>query len=154
LEAPSVAEFVACAVDFANNHLSGTLSASIIVHPLSLRDPEVLYAVERAVDQLHYGVIAINCLTGLVWGLAVPPWGSYPGNPQWDIQSGTGFVHNAYMFAQPQKTVLHGPFRTWPPPPWFPSRAHRMADICRRVVDYEAKPSFARMLGIAITALR
>jgi len=111
-------------------------------------------AIERAVEQLQYGVIAINCLPGLAWGLAVPPWGSYPGNPPYDIQSGTGFVHNSFMFTQPQKTVLRGPFRTWPPPPWFPSRAHRMAAICRRVTDYEASPSLIRMLDIAITALR
>jgi hypothetical protein len=29
-----------------------------------------------------------------------------------------------------------------------------MAAICERVTAYEANPSFARMLGIAITALR
>jgi len=39
LEAPSAAEFVACAVDFANNHLWGSLSASIIVHPQSSEIP-------------------------------------------------------------------------------------------------------------------
>jgi hypothetical protein len=153
LEAPSIAEFLDHAVDFVNNHLWGTLSASIIVHPQSLRDPEVSEAIERAIETLHYGVIVVNCLPGLVWGIAVPPWGSYPGNPSWDIQSGSGFVHNSYMLPHPQKIVLRGPFRTWPPPPWFPSRAHRMAAICRRVAAYEANPSISRLLGIAVYAL-
>jgi hypothetical protein len=153
LEVPSAADFVSQAVDFVNNHLYGTLSASIIVHPQSLRDPDLSEAVELAIERLRYGVIAVNCLSGLAWGLAVPPWGSYPGNTPWDIQSGTGFVHNSYMFSRPQKTVIRAPFRNWPAPPWFPSRAHKMAAICKRVVDYEANPFIGRMLGIVASAL-
>jgi len=154
IEASSAADFIEQAVQFANSELWGTLSASIIVHPHSLRDPEVAAAVERAVEKLRYGVVAVNCLPGLGWGLAVPPWGSFPGNVPWDIQSGSGFIHNAYMFSRPQKTVLRGPFRTWPTPPWFPARANRMAAICKRVAAYEGSPSIARMLGILIAALR
>lgn len=153
LEASSTSEFVDRAVDFVNDCIWGTLSASIIVHPLSLRDPEVSDAVERAIERLQYGVIAINCIPGLVWGLAVPPWGSYPGNPPWDIQSGSGFVHNAHMFSGTQKVVLRGPFLTWPLPPWLPSRSHRMAAICKRVAAYEAKPSIYRMIAIVASAL-
>lgn len=154
LEAPSPAEFIMRAVDFANSTLWGTLTASIIVHPQSLRDPVVREAVEHAVDRLHYGVVAVNCLPGLVWGLSVPPWGSYPGNEPWDIQSGTGFVNNAYMFSRIQKTILRGPFRAWPQPPWFPSKGAGMAEVCRRVASYEGQPSLGRMLGIVAAALR
>jgi hypothetical protein len=154
LEASSAADFVARAVEFANTTLWGTLTASIIVHPHSLRDPDVVEAVEWAVDNLRYGVVAINCLPGLIWGLAVPPWGSYPGNVPWDIQSGCGFVNNSYMFARPQKTVLRAPFRTWPRPPWFPSRAHSMPEICSRIADYETRPSIGRLLRIVVSAIR
>ena len=54
--------------------------------------------IEWAVARLRYGTVAINCLPGLGWGLTVSPWGSFPGNAPWDIQSGNGFVHNPYMF--------------------------------------------------------
>jgi len=154
LEASSPADFVTRAVDFANQRLWGTLTASFIVHPQSLRDPDVSHAIEWAIEQLRYGIVAINCLPGLAWAIVAPPWGSFPGNVPWDIQSGTGFVHNSYMFSHPQKTVLRGPFRTSPRPPWFPSRAERMGEICRRVARYEAEPSSRRMLEIILSALR
>lgn len=154
IDAPNAADFIAKAVDFANSELWGTLSATIIVHPKSLHEPDVAASIEQAVETLRYGVVSINCLPGLGWGMAVPPWGSYPGNLPWEIQSGLGFIHNAYMYAQPQKTVMRGPFRTWPTPPWFPSQSHRMAEICKRVVAYEARPSLSRMLSIGIAALR
>jgi len=98
--------------------------------------------------------VAVNCLPGLVWGMAVPPWGSFPGNEPWDIQSGTGFVNNAYMLSGVQKTLLRGPFRSWPLPPWFPSKGKGMADICRRVAAYEARPSLGRLLAIVVAAVR
>jgi len=154
LQAASAAEFVTRAVEFANQRVWGTLTASIIVHPRSLRDPEVSEAVERAIEQLHYGIVSINCIPGLAFGLIAPPWGSFPGNPPWDIQSGTGFVHNAYMFKHPQKSVVRGPFRTTPKPPWFPSRAKSMGDICMKVSRYEARPSAVRMLQTILAALR
>lgn len=154
LEAPSPAEFVARAVDFANSRLWGSLTAAIIVHPDSLRDPAVGQAVEVAIERLQYGVVAVNCLPGLAWAMAVPPWGSFPGNEPWDIQSGAGFVNNAYLLPRVQKTVLRAPFRSWPVPVWFPSRAKAMAKICQRVASYEARPSPARMLGIVAAALR
>ena len=41
-------EFLDRAVDFANNRLWGTLSADIVVHPKSLKDPRIAEALERA----------------------------------------------------------------------------------------------------------
>jgi acyl-CoA reductase-like NAD-dependent aldehyde dehydrogenase len=149
----SVAEFLEEAVGFSNRNLWGTLSASIIVHPDSLREPGVKEAVDRAIDNLRYGIVTVNCLPGLVWGITVPPWGSFPGNPPWDIQSGVGYVHNLHMFSAPQKTILRGPFQATPRPPWFPSRAKKMGEITKRVVSYEAKPSLFRMLRILVCAL-
>jgi acyl-CoA reductase-like NAD-dependent aldehyde dehydrogenase len=153
LEASSPADFIKRAVQFANQRVWGTLTASIIVHTKSLRDPAISQAVEWAIDQLRYGIVSINCLPGLAFSLTAPPWGSYPGNEPWDIQSGTGFIHNMYMFSQPQKTVLRGPFQTRPRPPWFPSRANRMGEICRKVTKYEADPSLLRMLDIIRSAI-
>ncbi|HSB66322.1 MAG TPA: aldehyde dehydrogenase family protein [Anaerolineales bacterium] len=153
LDASSAAEFLIKAVEFANTSVWGTLTALIIIHPQSLQDPEVSAALEQAIEKLRYGIISINCLPGLAFSLIAPPWGSYPGNEPWNIQSGNGFVHNAYMFSHPQKTVLRGPFRITPIPPWFPSRANRMAEICQKVTNYEADPSLLRMLNIIISAI-
>jgi hypothetical protein len=153
LDGSSVADFIGQAVDFSNQNLWGTLSASIIVHPESLREPRVNEAIDRAIEKLRYGTVTVNCLPGLVWGITAPPWGSFPGNPPWDIQSGVGFVHNLYMFSSPQKTILRGPFQSTPRPPWFPSRAKMMGEITKRVVSYEANPSLYRLFRILASAL-
>lgn len=154
LEADSPAEFIQKAVEFSNQRVWGTLSAVIIVHPKSLKDPKTAAAVEQAIEDLRYGIVSINCLPGLAFSLTTPSWGSYPGNPPWNIQSGTGHIHNAFMFAKPQKTVARGPFKTLPKPPWFPSRANSMVNICKNVSMYEAMPSLTRLVQIIVAALR
>jgi hypothetical protein len=154
LEAGSVPEFIERAVHFANERLWGTLTAVIVVHPDSMRDPDVARSVEKAITDLRYGVVVVNTLGGVGWALAVPPWGSFPGNPRTDIQSGTGFVNNALMFSEPEKIVLRSPFMTRPPPIWFSARARTFARVGERVARYEASPSWPRLAAVVIAALR
>lgn len=112
LEAPrSVPDYLEQAVDFANETLWGTLSASIIVHPESMKDPAIAAAVERAIDRLRYGSVVVNHWSALPYGTVSMPWGGYPGQPHHDIQSGRGMVHNTYLLEDIEKAVLRGPFR-------------------------------------------
>ena len=112
LEAPrSVPDYLEQAVDFANEQLWGTLSASILVHPQSMKDPAIAAAVERAIDRLEYGSVVINHWSALPYGTVSMPWGGYPGAHNQDIQSGTGVVHNTYLIEDIEKSVLRGPFR-------------------------------------------
>jgi acyl-CoA reductase-like NAD-dependent aldehyde dehydrogenase len=112
LDAPrSVPEYLEQAVDFVNQTLWGTLSASILVHPESMKDPAIAAAVERAIDRLEYGLVVVNHWSALPYGTVSMPWGGYPGQPRHDIQSGTGVVHNTYMIEDVEKCVLRGPFR-------------------------------------------
>src|SRR5690606_15034957 len=60
IESASPAEFIDRAVAFCNERVWGTLTATLIVHPQSLRDPAVAAAVERAVANLRYGTVSIN----------------------------------------------------------------------------------------------
>ena len=154
IAAPSTPEFIDRAVAFANQNLWGTLSATILVHPGSLADPAIAAAVERAISDLRYGAVVVNGIPGMVWVMASPPWGSYPGNDISDIQSGTGFVHNALMFSRPQKVVVRGPFRMRPKPMWFHSRAQAYKAVAKKVAQYEMNPSWPRLLGIIGAALR
>ena len=52
LEASSVVEYIERAVAFANDGVWGTLNATILVHPESLKDPQVAEAVEQAIANL------------------------------------------------------------------------------------------------------
>ncbi|TMC16368.1 MAG: aldehyde dehydrogenase, partial [Chloroflexi bacterium] len=102
IEAANVPEYIDRAVAFANEHLWGTLNATIIVHPKSLKDPAVAAAVERAVADLRYGTVGVNYWAGAGSALSVTTWGAFPGHDIANIQSGTGVVHNTLMFSRPQ----------------------------------------------------
>ena len=75
--------------------------------------------------------------------------GAYPGHARNDIQSGTGVVGNAAMFDRPQKSIVRGPFRARPKPPWF-ATATDSYDVMRRFVAFEAEPSAAKIPGSAV----
>jgi hypothetical protein len=152
LNAPSPAAFVDAAVEFCNEAVWGTLSATVLVSPRSRRDQAVNAAVERAVADLAYGGIGLNIWHAMVFALGTTTWGAYPGHPLTDIQSGRGVVGNAYMFDRAQKSVVRGPFRARPTPPWFAT--HRNAlPVMRRLLAFEAAPSLLALPGIFAAAL-
>jgi acyl-CoA reductase-like NAD-dependent aldehyde dehydrogenase len=153
LEAPSVAEFVDRAVAFCNDDLWGSLNATILVHPRSLKDPAVKDAVERAVATLRYGTVAVNQWAGTSFALGSTTWGAFPGHPLWDIQSGNGIVHNTLMFSRAQKSVLHAPFRALPTPPWFVTHGRAARTVFSKLIQFEADPSPFMVPSIAVAAL-
>lgn len=153
LDAESAAEFLDRAVDFCNERLWGTLNASILIHPKSLRDDAVAAAFERALDRLRYGTIAVNCWAAVGYGLVVTTWGAHPGHDHYDIQSGTGVVHNALLFDRPQKSIVRAPFKMVPKPLWFASHSTALP-MARKVTEFEAEPSVTKLPGIFWEALR
>ena len=153
LEAPTAAAFVAAAVEFCNEVVWGTLSATILANPGSMRDRAVAAAVERAVADLRYGAIGVNVWHAMAFALGSTTWGAYPGHPPHDIESGCGVVGNAAMFDRPQKSVVRGPFRSHPKPPWF-ATATASFPVMRRVVDLEADPTAGKLPRLLLSALR
>jgi acyl-CoA reductase-like NAD-dependent aldehyde dehydrogenase len=126
LDAPrSVPAFIDEAVRLSNDQVWGNLSATLLVHPRSLADPEVAAAVERAVEQLHYGTVGVNLWAGVGFVFVSTPWGAYAGNELTDIQSGRGTAHNTYLLEDVEKTVIRGPWRPPITPPWLHTH-HRM----------------------------
>lgn len=153
LEAPSAAEYIDRAVTFCNERVWGTLGASLIVQPGSLKDPSTAAAFERALADLRYGTIAVNGTPAYAFAFQSPPWGAFPGHQASDIRSGRGFVHNTYLLAQPEKTVIRSPFQTVPEPAWFPTH-HRPHEVCRRVALFEAEPDPAKLPAIFWNSIR
>ncbi|MGH7804036.1 MAG: aldehyde dehydrogenase family protein, partial [Candidatus Binatia bacterium] len=153
LEASSVAAYVDRAVEFANETLWGTLNAGILVHPKSLRDPEVKAAVDRAVANLRFGSIAVNAWPAISYALAATTWGAFPGHDPYDIRSGIGVVHNTYLLEKTEKSVVRCPFRSFPKPPWFVTH-RRSHEVGERLVRFEAAPSFGKLPGVVWAALR
>ena len=102
---------------------------------------------------MRYGAIAVNHWAGLVFGMGSPPWGAHPSSTLENIQGGLGWVHNTDMLDGIEKVVLRGPLTVSPKPPWFIThkQAHRVAE---KLVAFEAAPSWLKIPGIAINALR
>lgn len=145
--------FLEQAVEFCNNKLWGTLCATIIVHPKSLKDPAIKAAFEQAICKLKYGTVAVNTFPGLSFVHASPPWGAHPSSTPDNIQSGNGFVHNTAMLEGIEKAVIRAPLTVFPKPGWFPS--HKTAQtVTRRIVAMEEKASWAKVPSIIWAAMR
>jgi len=145
--------FLEKAVPFVNEQVWGTLCATLIVHPRSLKDPAVSAAVERAIRELRYGAVAVNTWPAAVFALGSLPWGGHPSVTPRDIQSGLGWVHNTYMLEDIEKVVLRAPLTSFPPAPWVPG--HRgVGTLARKLADFEMGPSWLKIPAIALAAMR
>ena len=156
-------EFLRHAVDFANDTLPGTLGATLIVHPRT--ESKHRAAVETAVAALRYGTLGVNCWSALGFLLGYTPWGAYPGHTRQDIGSGIGFVHNAFMLQDIEKTVLRAPFAPAPRglftgspslsprPPYFVTNRTARTTV-ERVARFTAAPHIAKLPAIFASALR
>lgn len=153
LDATSPAAFLDAAVDFCNEVLWGTLSATVLVDPRTARRPQGAAALERAVAGLRYGAVGVNAWHALAFALGSTTWGAYPGHQPTDIQSGVGVVGNAYMFDRPEKSVVTGPFRAHPAPAWFATHRGTLP-LARRLLAFEAAPALRRLPGLLAAALR
>ncbi len=163
LPAPDVPTYLRNAVRFANEKLSGTLSATLLIDPRTARTHAT--ALDAAIDELRYGSIGVN-----IWGaggflLPGAAWGAHPGHTIHDIGSGIGMVHNAYLIRDAQKTVMrasfremprawrHGAFSLMPKPLWFIT--HRNAlEVAQRVTRFSLDPSWRHMPRLLAAALR
>lgn len=152
LDEKDPAAFLSAATRFCNERLWGTLSASVVIHPDTERDPAVRAALDQAIADLRYGAVAVNHWPGVVYGLVTPPWGAHPSSTLKNIQGGLGWVHNTFLLDGIEKVVLRGPLTVFPKPPWFAThrRAHQVA---RRIFALEADPSWLKVPAVALTAL-
>lgn len=156
-------EFLDAAVDTANRDFVGTLGANILGLPSTIR--ELGAGFENALARLDYGTIAVNAWTGVGFLTAGAPWGAFPGHTLQNVQSGIGVVHNAFLLADTEKTIVRGPFRPFPrsvlhgefalfpKPPWFVS-ARSAKTTGRLLSGFAAHPSWAKMPGVFISAFR
>jgi hypothetical protein len=153
LEASSTADFVRKATDFCNDVVWGTLSMTLIADPRTMKDPGCGPAIEEAIAELRYGSIGVNLWHAMSFAFSTTAWGAYPGHPITDIQSGSGFVGNAFLFARPQKSVVRGPFVANPAPAWFVT-SKNAGVVMRKLLAFEVKPSWAKIPGLLAAALK
>ena len=147
----NAATFLANAVTFCNEKVWGTLSSHIFIDPRTEKSNQK--ALKTAIANLKYGAIAINCWTGVNYGMAAPSWGAFPGHSLDNIESGIGSVHNTYLIDHPEKSIVRAPFLISPTPAWFADNKNTIA-LGKKLVEFEHKPTWMRLVGVAMAALK
>jgi hypothetical protein len=146
IELDDTIDFITKAVKFANEQLWGSLCASIVVHPRSMKDPFIAAAVQQAIADLHYGSVVVNHWGALAYYMTITPWGAYPGHEMHDIQSGMGKVHNPLMFEQAEKSVIRAPFISIPDP--YVAHAKRSYRYFRQDTRYQHEPGVLNLIKL------
>ncbi|MET0673670.1 MAG: aldehyde dehydrogenase family protein [Microbacterium pygmaeum] len=160
-------EFLDAAVRHANEKLTGTLGANVLI------DPETQTALgdrfEDAIAALRYGDIAVNSWTAFAFLTPTLTWGGFPGGTLHDVESGIGVVHNALLLDRVERSVTRGPFRPFPrsagalgrrgrfsvlpKPPWFVS-SRTGATVSEGFTRYRMDGDLARLAGTLVQAYR
>jgi acyl-CoA reductase-like NAD-dependent aldehyde dehydrogenase len=151
LPAPTVEGYLAAATEFANERLSGSLAATVLVHPSTIKTHRD--AVDRAVADLRYGAIGVNEYGALPCGLGYTTWGGYPGATREDIDSGIGVVNNAFLLRNPQKTVFTAAFHPLVKP--LTAATHRtQGPVVGGVVHFGTTDHVRDLPGIFLASVR
>lgn len=142
-------EFLQRAVDFANDSLWGTLCCALLVPPSMSRK-----VVEQAVENLRYGSVNVNTVTGAGYFLSPCTWGGHAGHTPGDIQSGTGVIHNTLLLDSVEKSVMWAPWEPLPYTPfWFYSHANA-ENLGLRVGAFFAYATFSEFVKTAFSGIR
>ena len=160
--------FLDAAVAHANERLTGTLGANVLVAPATLR--ALGAGFERAVADLEYGTVAINAWTAFGFLTPTATWGAFPGGTVEHAPSGIGVVHNALLLDDVERTVVRGPFRPFPralssivqgrrlaygsvlpKPPWFVT-ARTGAAVSEGFTRFRADRNWPRLLVTLVKA--
>lgn len=163
-------EFLDAAVAHANERLTGTLGANVLIDP---HTQDALGAgFERAIADLRYGAVSVNSWTALAFLTPTLTWGGFPGSTLDDVESGIGIVHNALLLNRVERTVTRGPFRPFPrsigvglrsrslsaaialpKPPWF-VHARTGAVVSEGFTRFRMDGNLVRLARTIIHALR
>ena len=144
--------FTDISINYVNNELWGNLGASVLIKGSKKKNNQ--HIVNKYKNDLNYGTVAINEWSAIAFILPTMPWGGYPGNKDNDIQSGQGYVHNAYFFESPLKGIVETNFRfsRFIDPPWFVNnkKAHR---LFKNLTYYQANNSKINFIKLIFSTL-
>ncbi|WP_312677446.1 aldehyde dehydrogenase family protein [Microbacterium sp.] len=161
-------EFLDAAVRHANDRLTGTLGANVLIDPVT--QAALGDGVEHAIAELRYGTVALNAWTAFGFLTPTATWGAYPGGTLEHAPSGMGVVHNAFLLDGVERTVVRGPFRPFPrsvssmiggralsqgsvlpKPPWFVT-SRTGAAVCEGFTRFRIDGDWAKMAVTLVKA--
>lgn len=151
LDGATPADFLDGAVEFVNEHMAGTLAASLTLPRNGSKEETVRW--HHCLHRLRYGTIGVNVWAGVGFALMSPPWGGYPGADLANVQSGIGSVHNTLLLHQPEKTIVQAPLNLFPKPVWYST--HGCPDmVAWRLCALYTEPTIRRLPRLLLSALR
>lgn len=151
LEHDSDLDYVNKAISYVNQDVWGNLGIAVLIKKHNSK--KVKDITKNYVDNLKYGTIAINEWPALGFIIPTMPWGGYPGNKDSDIQSGQGYVHNAYFFESPLKGVLYSKFKLpFVDPVWFTSNK-KGSKVFKNLTYYQIENSKINLIKLIFSAL-
>ncbi len=163
IEGEDAEAYLVAAIEWANEHLYGTLGANIIIHPKTIK--QIGRArFEEIIAGLRYGTIAINAWTAVGFLVTTCPWGAFPGHTLDDVQSGIGTAHNTFMLEETERVVVEQPWRPFPRglvsgqfsllprPPWFITHG-RQDTVGKLLTEFQYKPSWFKLPKIFYHAI-
>ena len=107
--------------------------------------------MERAIADLRYGTVSVNAFAFYSAYFMGAPRGGFPGQDVYDIQPGIAKTFNFLMFDRCQKSVVRAPFRRLDP---LTIESRRAPAFCRKLMHFEASPSWSKLPGLGMAALR
>ena len=151
LEHDNDLDYVNKAISYVNQDVWGNLGVAVLIKKHDSK--KVKDITKNYVDNLKYGTIAINEWPALGFIIPTMPWGGYPGNKDSDIQSGQGYVHNAYFFESPLKGVLYSKFKLpIVDPVWFTSNK-KGSKVFKYLTYYQIENSKINLIKLIFSTL-
>jgi aldehyde dehydrogenase (NAD(P)+) len=144
-------DFASKAIDYVNSKVWGNLGISVLIKKHTSNKNKTI--LNNYVQELKYGTVAINEWPALGFIIPTMPWGGYPGNKDSDIQSGQGYVHNAYFFESPLKGVLYSKFKLpLIDPVWFTSNK-KGRKVFKNLTYYQIEKSKLNFIKLIFSTL-
>ena len=151
IEYSDESDFVEKSIDYVNNQVWGNLGAAVLIKGHNNKKNKI--HTSKYTEKLNYGTVAINEWPALGFIIPTMPWGGFPGNKDSDIQSGQGYVHNAYFFESPLKGVLYSKFKLpFVDPVWFTSNK-KGTKVFKRLTYYQIDNSKLNLVKLIFSAL-
>jgi acyl-CoA reductase-like NAD-dependent aldehyde dehydrogenase len=128
--------YLRSAVQFAQTNISGSLSIAILIDDKTVKKNAKEF--DALVADMPYGIVGVNIWPIFANSMPQLRWGAFPGH----TQSGNGFLGNAYLHRNPEKTVLRAPFS------YLGRRAveimppRKASLLFSRLTTYKLKPNF------------
>ncbi len=139
--------FAAHAGGWLRERAFGALAAHLLVANSVLAGARA--AVATLLADLPHGTVAINTGAAVGYAFMTTPWGT--GARAHGPDRGRGFAHGTLCLRAPLRTIVHGPLRPWPAPPWLPLAS--AVPLLTALTRFHIAPSLPRATHLLTAAL-